>query len=139
MQNKSNEPIPPGLFQMAASLETSAPSQTPNAKPSRNRKSPSPAKVVTEMSNAVRGKDIEFRLEAPAARSVELVADFTDWTKSPVRLAKGRDGVWQTAVSLLPGQYSYRFIVDGQWCDDPRCTQRVANPFGTTNCVFSVT
>jgi 1,4-alpha-glucan branching enzyme len=138
MQNKSNQPIPPGLFQMAASLETSPSSQASKPKSFRNRKNPSSAKVATGKSNAARDKNIEFRLEAPGAQSVELAADFTDWAKSPVKLAMSRDGVWQTAVSLPPGQYSYRFIVDGQWWDDPCCTQRVANPFGTTNAVVDV-
>ena len=138
MQNKSTQPIPPGLFQMAASLDTDAPSQTSKSKPSDGRTKPSSAKTNTGKSNAVQGKDVEFRLEAPAAHSVAVVADFTDWAKSPVKLAKGKDGVWRTAVSLLPGHYAYRFIVDGQWWDDPCCNHRVANPFGTTNAVVSV-
>jgi len=30
----------------------------------------------------------------------------------------------------FPGKHTYRFIVDGNWCDDPECSLRVANPFG---------
>ena len=123
---------------MAASLDASPLSQTSKPKPFRSGKNPTSVKAVTGKSNAARSRDIEFRLAAPEARSVELAADFTDWAKSPAKLAMSRDGVWQTAVSLPPGQYSYRFIVDGQWWDDPCCTQRVANPFGTTNAVVSV-
>ncbi len=78
-------------------------------------------------------KPIEFHVQAPSARSVKLAADFTDWEKYPLDMIKSEDGVWFTNVPLSPGQYSYRFIVDGQWCDDPRPVQRVPNPFGTVN------
>jgi hypothetical protein len=84
-------------------------------------------------------KPIEFHVQAPSARSVKLAADFTDWEKYPLDMIKSEDGVWFTNVPLSPGQYSYRFIVDGQWCDDPRSVQRVPNPFGTVNAVVNVT
>jgi hypothetical protein len=53
-------------------------------------------------------------------------------------MIKSEDGVWYIAVPLLLGHYSYRFIVDGEWCDDPHSVQRVSNPFGTTNAVVHV-
>jgi hypothetical protein len=28
--------------------------------------------------------------------------------------------------------------VDGEWRDDPNCTERVPNPFGSENCVLHV-
>jgi len=37
-----------------------------------------------------------------------------------------------------PGRYEYRFVVDGQWRDDPACTERVPNGFGSENCVLRV-
>src|SRR6267378_2362087 len=62
MQNKSNKPIPPGLFQMAASLDASPLSQTSKPKPFRSGKNPTSVKAVTGKSNAARSRDIEFRL-----------------------------------------------------------------------------
>jgi hypothetical protein len=92
-----------------------------------------------QFDNPLNGlKNTEFHLEAPAAGSVKLAADFTDWEKSPLDLIKSEAGVWFTIVPLLPGNYTYRFIVDGEWCDDPRPAQRVANPFGTTDAVVNV-
>ena len=83
-------------------------------------------------------KRTEFHLEAPFAESVQLAADFTDWEKFPLDLIKSEDGVWYTSVPLPPGHYSYRFIVDGVWCDDPRPILRVPNPFGTANAIMNV-
>lgn len=83
--------------------------------------------------------NMEFSLEAPMARSVKLAADFTDWDRFPLDMIQSVDGVWWTIVPLLPGEYNYRFIVDGQWCDDPRACLHVQNPFGTSNAVVQVT
>jgi hypothetical protein len=83
-------------------------------------------------------KTTEFHLEAPFAESVKLAADFTDWDQFSLDMIKSEDGVWYTDVPLPPGQYAYRFIVDGEWCDDPHPVQLVPNPFGTTNAVVNV-
>ena len=84
-------------------------------------------------------KKTEFALEACSAKSVKLAADFTDWEKSPLEMTMAENGLWRVAVPLAAGNYSYRFIVDGQWCDDPNCSYRIPNPFGTTNDTIKVT
>ncbi len=75
-------------------------------------------------------KEQTFRFTAPDARSVLLVGDFTQWQQKAIPLHKGKDGIWATTVALSPGKHTYRFIVDGEWRDDPECTLRVPNPFG---------
>ena len=79
-----------------------------------------------------------FSFSAPAALSVQLVGDFTHWQEKPIQLHKGENGVWQAAVELAPGVHHYRFMVDGQWRDDPESTVRVPNPFGGENMVREV-
>ncbi len=71
-----------------------------------------------------------FRYSAPEAINVLLVGDFTHWQQQAIPLQKDKKGVWTTAVALTPGKHTYRFIVDGEWRDDPECTLRVPNPFG---------
>ncbi len=79
-----------------------------------------------------------FSLTAPEAMSVMLVGDFTDWQDKPISMAKQPGGVWTATVKLPPGTYHYRFLVDGQWQDDPECTLRVSNPYGTQNSIRTV-
>ncbi len=79
-----------------------------------------------------------FRFTAPDAQSVLLVGDFTHWQQNAISMRRGKDGVWTTSVDLPPGTHHYRFIVDGEWTDDPDCTMRVANPFGSENMVRQV-
>ena len=79
-----------------------------------------------------------FAFRAPAARSVQLVGDFTHWQKKPVSLRKDDRGVWTAIINLTPGIYHYRFLVDGEWRDDPECTLRVPNPYGSANAVRQI-
>lgn len=80
-----------------------------------------------------------FSITAPDAVSVTLVGSFTHWEERPIPLKQQQPGgVWQAAVQLPPGTYHYRFIVDGEWCDDPACTVRVPNPYGTQDSVRQV-
>jgi len=79
-----------------------------------------------------------FSFYAPDATSVQLVGDFTHWQENPINLKRQRSGTWKVTVPLAPGTYHYRFLVDGEWRDDPECTLRVPNPFGTENSVRKV-
>lgn len=79
-----------------------------------------------------------FHFSAPGAMSVLLVGDFTHWQQRPIPMQKGKDGVWMATVELPPGKHGYRFMVDGEWKDDPECSLRVSNPYGTQNMVRQV-
>ena len=87
----------------------------------------------TKTNSGASGLAQTFSFSAPEATSVQLVGDFTQWQERPVNLQKGADGVWRTAVNLPPGAHHYRFLVDGEWRDDPECALRTPNPFGGEN------
>jgi 1,4-alpha-glucan branching enzyme len=65
------------------------------------------------------GRLRSFSYVAPKAASVQLVGDFTQWQERPISMQKGVDGTWSVSVELPPGSHPYRFLVDGQWQDDP--------------------
>jgi 1,4-alpha-glucan branching enzyme len=79
-----------------------------------------------------------FSFSAPGAVRVQLAGDFTQWQEQPINMRKGEDGVWRTTVQLLPGTHQYRFLVDGQWRDDPQCIRHVPNPFGSEDAVCQI-
>ena len=79
-----------------------------------------------------------FSFKAPEAQTVQLAGDFTGWEHSPLSLTKSKNGLWKMTVALAAGSYQYRFLVDGQWRDDPACATRVPNPFGAENCVRQI-
>ena len=87
---------------------------------------------------AITLKKQRFHITEPDARKVLLVGDFTDWQQRPIPMEKGKDGIWTATVKLPPGNYTYLFIVDGKWCEDPDCSVRLPNPYGGYNMVRQV-
>jgi 1,4-alpha-glucan branching enzyme len=83
-------------------------------------------------------KRVTFSFEAPYAQRVGIAGDFNEWDVTSHPLKKEKKGIWKTSLLLLPGTYQYRFVVDGEWQNDPACTECVGNPFGTLNCVRRV-
>lgn len=83
-------------------------------------------------------KEVEFSLFAPDAKKVCLAGSFNEWNKAKTRLKKDSKGTWKASVELKPGSYEYKFVVDGNWWNDPSCNSCVANSFGSQNCVVNV-
>jgi hypothetical protein len=75
----------------------------------------------------------------PGARSLVVTGSFCNWRPEgqPLRYDQN-GGVWTATLTLPPGRYEYRLLVDGEWRDDPTCEERLTNPFGSENCVFEV-
>ena len=88
-------------------------------------------------------KRIDFMLNAPEAKNVYLVGSFNDWNLSshPMkRCRKLKDGGanWHLRVKLAPGEYQYRYVVDGDWRNDPSSREQVHNEFGSLNDIVHV-
>jgi 1,4-alpha-glucan branching enzyme len=83
-------------------------------------------------------REVELRYEAPQAHTVFVAGDFNRWRDGDMRIRRDETGVWKVPLWLVPGRYEYRFIVDGQWQDDPHARIRVPNGLGSTNCVLEV-
>ncbi len=87
---------------------------------------------------AVISRSQTFRYYAPDAQKVLLAGDFSDWQNRAIPMKKEKDGVWIVTIGLSTGPHQYLFVVDGEWCDDPECPFRIANPFGGQNMVRQV-
>lgn len=81
---------------------------------------------------------VTFRLHAPDAERVCVAGTFNDWDPEIRPMKRGKTGTWSTWTSLPTGTYEYRFVVNGEWRDDPSCDARRANTFGTYNSVFQL-
>jgi 1,4-alpha-glucan branching enzyme len=75
---------------------------------------------------------------APRARSVSLAGDFNGWNVTATPMARGEDGSWRATMELPPGEYEYKFYVDGTWWNDPHDHKRVPNPWGSENSVVMI-
>ena len=84
-------------------------------------------------------KRVLFSLLARRVKEVQLVGDFTHWEARPIIMdrMKPRSRTFGAVVDLPPGTYQYKFIVDGEWAEDPKA-ESVPNDFGTRNSVITV-
>jgi 1,4-alpha-glucan branching enzyme len=76
---------------------------------------------------------VTFSLASPDAKEVILMGDFNQWNPKIHPMKKNKNGVWEKVTFLFPGTYEYRFMVDGQWKNDPKNRQTRANRFGSEN------
>jgi 1,4-alpha-glucan branching enzyme len=79
-----------------------------------------------------------LRLYRPDARKVFIVGTFNGWRVDATPLTNAGNGEWDLSLMLKPGTHEYRFLIDGQWSDDPQATDRVKNPYGGWNSVLKV-
>ncbi|UCF77787.1 MAG: hypothetical protein JSW03_06650 [Candidatus Eiseniibacteriota bacterium] len=87
---------------------------------------------------SARKVEVEFFLEAPDAKKVYLAGGFNDWSADEDRMEKDEQGVWRIKILLSPGRHEYRFVVDGNWIEDPQNPNTVGNPYGGVNSVIEV-
>jgi hypothetical protein len=94
------------------------------------------------MSRSVTAKPtarpVRFFTKAEGARDVRVTGVFSGWSRAGVRLSHDGNGIWRAMLSLNPGSYEYRLLINGAWADHEEATDRVGNPFGTRNCVLTV-
>jgi 1,4-alpha-glucan branching enzyme len=78
-------------------------------------------------------RKVTFSLTSSDAKEVILMGDFNQWNPKVHPMKKNKNGVWEKMTLLFPGTYEYRFMVDGQWENDPNNNQTRTNRFGTKN------
>jgi 1,4-alpha-glucan branching enzyme len=83
-------------------------------------------------------QDVFLTFFSSDAKSVQVAGTFNRWHPAANPLDHDGAGEWSTVLKLRPGQYEYRFLVDGAWVDDPQATQTAANPFGGLNSLLYV-
>ena len=72
------------------------------------------------------------------ATSVFVAGTFNDWHPKVTEMLNVGNGRWAKELTLAPGGYEYRLVVDGQWMTDPACHDSAPNPFGGRNSVLTV-
>jgi 1,4-alpha-glucan branching enzyme len=81
---------------------------------------------------------VTFKLDRPEAKEVSVAGGFNEWKPGAHKMKKGADGLWRKAVILPAGRYEYKFVVDGEWVNDPANDQLLPNIFGSSNNVLDV-
>jgi hypothetical protein len=87
-------------------------------------------------------REVVVRYRDSAAGEVRIAGDFNGWipdrgVDSRVQ-EEGRERVWTKVLHLPPGTYQYRYVVDGEWREDPENPRFVAGPIGGRNSLLVV-
>jgi 1,4-alpha-glucan branching enzyme len=90
------------------------------------------------LKGKIKRKSWTFSLEAAEAKEVFLTGDFNNWSPEKLAMRRDENGMWNKRVMLSPGNHEYKFLVDGQWKEDPRNNRRCPNCFGSYNSIVSL-
>lgn len=89
---------------------------------------------------------VAFACHPNTAEVIFLAASFNGWDPTATPMLLGEDSRWSVSLTLAPGRYEYRFVVDGEWCGEPDCTASldaecprcIMNGFGTMDRILEV-
>ena len=90
------------------------------------------------MARTSSARPAEFRLYAPQAKKVSIAGSFNKWSSRNLSAKKDSKGNWTAKANLKPGRYEYKFVVDGNWMNDPNCHWTVPNSMGSSNCIVEI-
>lgn len=79
-----------------------------------------------------------FIARGHGAHNMQIAGDFNDWNPHRTPMMRIDDDTFQVKLPLRPGRYGYRFVIDGQWRNDPANHRTEINPFGELNNVVVV-
>ena len=94
--------------------------------------------VAMESGQKTKNHHVTFTIEAPGAKQVVLMGNFNNWDPKMHPMKNNGKGVWEKKLKLNPSQYEYKFLIDGEWKEDPENEQVCANCFGTRNNVLNL-
>lgn len=82
--------------------------------------------------------NVRFRLRGfDNAKNIIVAGSFNKWNEHLFKMYKIENG-WELKLQVKPGDYEYRFIVDGKWMEDPSNPDKVRNEFNEFNSRLNV-
>lgn len=82
--------------------------------------------------------NVRFRLRGfKDAQKVIVAGSFNKWNEELFKMYRIKNG-WELKVQMKPGNYEYRYIVDGHWMEDPTNPDKVRNEFDEFNSRLNV-
>jgi len=83
-------------------------------------------------------RKVVLRFEGYAGREVLIAGDFNNWEPDHNVATRRIGDIVEKAVTLPPGVYQYRLVVDGKWQDDTSNPERTPNLVGGYNSLLRV-
>ena len=98
----------------SAAKTVKAPAKKAAPKAEKPAKVAKAAKVEAPKAAAPKKVVVEFVADCPLATTVSVAGTFNNWTVDADMLKKDKKtGLWVAKISLVPGDYEYKFVCDG--------------------------
>ena len=116
---------------LAVELAATGPQELAAAQPisARPVANPAPASPTGRSD-----REVVVHFSDAAAREVGIAGDFNGWIPDKgvesTHADTGGERVWTKILHLPPGTYQYRYVVDGEWREDPHNPRVVSGPVG---------
>ncbi len=81
---------------------------------------------------------VAFVYHSSDAGSVNLAGSMNGWSADSTPLKNDGKGHWSVVVPLEAGEHQYKFVVDGNWTQDPANGQSVSDGYGGSNSAVTV-
>lgn len=72
---------------------------------------------------------VEFRFYRPDASQVRIAGDFSNW-EPKLAMDPAAKGWWLLQVLIPPGEYRFRYEIDGRWFTDFTAQGFEPSPYG---------
>ncbi len=82
----------------------------------------------------------ELGVPKDSLKNIALVGEFNNWDPKGFALTDSdSDGVWQASVMLPPGEYEYKFVINGEkWVPDPMNPRKIPDGWQGFNSLRTV-
>ena len=105
-------------------------------------RAPQIAEPVAAAVVAAAAREVVVEFRDPGAADVRIAGDFNGWVPDRGVLSsshqEGETRVWRKVMRLAPGTYEYRYVVDGEWREDPANPERIPTSLGPPNSLLVV-
>jgi chromosome partitioning protein len=81
---------------------------------------------------------VTLTVQAPEAKEVYLAGEFNNWKLDENSRMEQNNGCWTKNLNLNTGKYRYRFVIDGNWTEDPSNPAKQLNAYGTMDSLLEV-
>lgn len=109
------------------------------AAPATKCSTPAAKPVAKPAAKKEKKRRITFSLQTEPGQQIFVAGNFNDWDPTAKEMVdKQGKGLYKAVLCLTPGEYQYKFVINGTWCVDQANQSWIQNSHGTLNSVIHV-
>lgn len=90
------------------------------------------------MYQRMKNGKVRFIWPDSKARRVYLVGDFNEWDERSLPMRKRSGRGFELELDIPPGKYTFKYLIDGVWWNDPDADDYIGNSWGSEDSVILI-